>query len=408
MGSSERTHRIPTRRETLRGGGALIAGGMLAGCASQGPVASSTDTTSESATDPSRGPFTVSMAPMGDVEFDTPPERAFVVFPQYADMAVALGKGSTVNALYVPEMAGTTMNHYYARLDDVSFDWEGLPDSLTDGVRKEQLYGLDSDVHFVDPAWLSTQNHWRRDDIEDVQRDIAPMFGNFYSGTHAKPPVEYRDQYQYYGLWEMFGAVARIFQEEKRYQALADVHTSLLSTIEANLPPKAERPTAVRVTLSDGQFYTYHLNSPGYWLADTRPLGAIDAFGDEEWDQWGTVGYEAMLDADPDVILHLWGMTPRYDMAKIRETLEQHAVGRQLSAVQNDRVYAHGMRYQGPIMNLFQIEMTAKQLYPEVFGNWPGYTNGTHYPEIPTDERLFDRQRVADIVNGAIDEEGMS
>lgn len=32
---SERTYRIPTRREALRGG-ELIAGGMLSGCAGQG------------------------------------------------------------------------------------------------------------------------------------------------------------------------------------------------------------------------------------------------------------------------------------------------------------------------------------------------------------------------------------
>jgi len=58
------------------------------------------------------------------------------------------------------------------------------------------------------------------------------------------------------------------------------------------------------------------------------------------------------------------------------------------------------MRYQGPIMNLFQIEMGAKQLYPDVFGEWPDYEDGQHYPEIPEDEHLFDRQRVAEVVIG--------
>jgi hypothetical protein len=62
-------------------------------------------------------------------------------------------------------------------------------------------------------------------------------------------------------------------------------------------------------------------------------------------------------------------------------------------------VYAGGVRNQGPVINLFQLEMTAKQLYPDQFGDWPTYTGGP-YPEIPTDEQLFDRQRVADIING--------
>jgi len=56
------------------------------------------------------------------------------------------------------------------------------------------------------------------------------------------------------------------------------------------------------------------------------------------------------------------------------------------------------MRYHGPIMNLFQIEMTAKQLYPDIFGEWPTYENGDHYPEIPSAEQLFSRDRVANII----------
>lgn len=51
-------------------------------------------------------------------------------------------------------------------------------------------------------------------------------------------------------------------------------------------------------------------------------------------------------------------------------------------------------------MNLFQLEMTAKQLFPERFGAWPGYGDGESYPEIPEAERLFDRERVTDIVAG--------
>ena len=34
-------------------------------------------------------------------------------------------------------------------------------------------------------------------------------------------------------------------------------------------------------------------------------------------------------------------------------------------------------------MNLFQLEMTAKQLYPDRFGEWPGYSSGDPYPENP-------------------------
>lgn len=42
---------------------------------------------------------------------------------------------------------------------------------------------------------------------------------------------------------------------------------------------------------------------------------------------------------------------------------------------------------QGPITNLFQTELLARQQYPEAF---------------PTDEQLFDRQRVRDIIAGDV------
>jgi hypothetical protein len=38
--------------------------------------------------------------------------------------------------------------------------------------------------------------------------------------------------------------------------------------------------------------------------------------------------------------------------------------------------------------------MLAKQLYPETFGKWHGIG------ETPTDEQLFDRERLAEIITG--------
>ncbi|EMA27181.1 ferrichrome-binding protein [Haloarcula japonica DSM 6131] len=344
------------------------------------------------------GSYTASLSPVGEVEFNSVPENVFTMYNQYADMLVALNHGDAVNSMFVPDMAGPSMNHYYERLSGVSFDWEGLPNPY-DNFSKEFFYSLGSDVHFLDPAWAISQENWDTGDIEEIVDNVGPFFGNFYSGTHGDPQEPYSENYQYYTLWELFGRVATVFQERKRYEQLRAVHEELIETIRTKLPPEEDRPTAVRVTLGDGQFWTYHLNRPGFWLADTRPLAANDAFGDETWDGlWGSVGYETMLDADPDVILHLWGMTPRYNMDDVRERLTSHSVGKNLAAVKNDRVYAHGMRYHGPIMNLFQIEMTAKQLYPDIFGEWPTYENGDHYPEIPSEEQLFSRDRVAKII----------
>lgn len=72
-------------------------------------------------------------------------------------------------------------------------------------------------------------------------------------------------------------------------------------------------------------------------------------------------------------------------------------IGKQLSAVRNDRLYRGGGSYQGPVVNLFQAEAAARQFYPDSFGAWDGL-------ETLRDESLtlFDRQRVADIINGDI------
>ncbi|WP_408959618.1 ABC transporter substrate-binding protein [Natrinema sp. 74] len=377
---------------------AFVTAGITAGSAALAGCIGGAGSPSES-----DGSYTVSMAPMGDLEFDAVPEDAFVTFAQYADMAVALGHGDAVNSLHAPEMSGSTMSKFYERLPGVSFDWEGLENPLDDGVTKEQLYNAESDVHFLDPSYvLTTQNDWDASDIEDIADTVAPWVGSYHSGVHSDPAAAYADSYEYYTLWELFEKVAAIFQERKRYEELRSVYNETRSYIESNLPPEDERPTAARVTLGDGVFYSYHLNTPGFWQAETRPLGARDALADVEWSgDWGTVNYETMLEADPDVILHLWGITSRYAIEDVRDRMESHAAGSELTAVQNDRVVASGMRYQGPIMNLFQLEMTAKQLYPDQFGAWPGYESGQSYPEIPADERLFDREQIANIVTGA-------
>lgn len=193
----------------------------------------------------------------------------------------------------------------------------------------------------------------------------------------------------------MFEKVAAVFQAEARYDALAAVHDDLLSTIKSGLPPESERPDAVLIGASSlDSIYAYPLDNPGFLTAHISPLSPVSAFS-EDVESTSIVGMEA----DPEVIFALGGMHPDTDITKIRSGLRNDTVGQQIQAVQNDRIYAQGARYQGPILNLFQLEMTAKQLYPESFGEWPTYTEGP-YPEIPSDEQLFDRQRVAAIIRG--------
>lgn len=334
---------------------------------------------------------------MGEVIFESPPETVFTRLTHHADMAFALGRGNDVTALHAPDYYDGLWNQYVERLPGVSLDWSGLYSSWQPD--KEKLYELDSDIHLADPAWVTQVEGWERSDIDEIAENVSPWFGNSLSDRHQEPAEEWADGYQYYGLWEQFEIVAEAFRERERYEALAAVREELLSTIEDNLPPEEERPTAIMIAAADIEsIYAYTLSNPGFLTSHTRPLGPRDAF--EGSVESGTVvDFETILEADPDVILYLGGMEPGTDMAGRRTAFEEDAVGSEITAVQNDRVHPQGARYQGPILNLFQLEMTAKQLYPDAFGAWPRYESGP-YPEIPTDEQLFDRERVADVING--------
>ncbi|TKX84707.1 ABC transporter substrate-binding protein, partial [Halorubrum sp. SS5] len=379
-----------TRRDAIRYCG--VAGvGALAGCAgSESPEdpnstddgatneTGSGDGGSDGSGDSSAddGSYTASISPTGEVTFESPPETVFTRLTHHAGMAFALGRGNDVTALHAPDYYDGLWNQFVEHLPGVSLDWSGLYSSWQPD--KEKLYELNSDVHLADPAWITRQDAWSRDDIDEIGERVSPWFGNSLSDRHQEPPAEWAEGYQYYGLWEQFEIVADAFRERERYEALAGVREDLLATIEAGLPPESERPTAIMIAAADvEEIYAYTLSNPGFLTSHTRPLGPRDAF--EGSVESGTVvDFETILEADPDVILYLGGFEPGTDMAGRRAAFEDDPVGSEVSAVRNDRVHPQGARYQGPILNLFQLEMTAKQLYPEAFGEWPRYEEGPY------------------------------
>ncbi|MBP1987030.1 ABC transporter substrate-binding protein [Halolamina salifodinae] len=399
-----------TRRQYLTYGSAIAASGLLAGCiggdGTDTPAGEGTDEPTESGdgtVTPSS--HTASMAPVGEVEFDSVPENVMVYSLLYADLAVAYGHGDAVNSLgFSAEAGGNTLDAYYERLPGVSFDHEGI-EQLNSGnsgvtIDKELLYELNSDLHLADPCLVMGFDGWEEADVDEIRENVGPWFGNTLSRRNAEPPEACADDYEYYTLWQIAETVADVFQSPSAYEELAAVHDDLRLTIEADLPPEEERPTVASVIFMQDTFYPSRIDTAGFSNAHVRPLGAVDAFDSAEISYQTAYDYEQMLEIDPDIILHRYGINSYYDVGSISQTIADHAVGGDLTAAQNGRIYPGGHPVQGPLMNLFQIEMTAKQLYPEQFGEWPGYTHGEPYPEIPEEERLFDRQRVADAVSG--------
>ncbi|WP_370513643.1 ABC transporter substrate-binding protein [Haloarcula sp. CBA1130] len=411
MSRDDTSREAPTRRDYMKYGGAVVGGSLFAGCVGQSelpPTETSTGDESPTRAEPTAADsgYSVTLSPMGPVEFESVPQDVFTILGHHVDMLVALGRGDAINAMHAPEYHQSLYRKFLQRLEGVAVDWDGLYSSWPPS--KEKLYELDSDVHIADPAKVATAEGWDDNSLEEIASHVGPWFGNTLSGTHQKPPSGWADTYEYYTLWDLFGKVARVFREADRYEALRAVRESMLQTIRAGLPSKSERPSAALVlfSTSDETIWGYKMNYPGYYAAHTRPLGATDALADAVGDGYGddgrniTLDSELLLEADPDVLLVLGPMTGSHNLDDIRSQLEHNEVTRDITAVQEGQIYAQGARRQGPILNLFQTEMTAKQLYPEQFGTWPGYVDGDPYPEIPAEEQLFDRQRVADIITG--------
>ncbi len=373
-----------SRREYVKYGGALAAGGLLAGCSGASDsdkndatteTPASTETTTEDteestevSTDTS---YTVSMAPVGDVRFESVPETFAVYESGYADMGVALGKGEDLLAV-----GNTTRFHtdHYDELDGVTVASEPtqlLGDSYA--IDRELFYELDSDVHLIDPRWLINNGfNLDRSDVDSVVEDVGPFVGN----TIFRRTDVWHD-YRYYTLYGAFETVARVFDRVDRYEAVKAVHDAAVADVSASLPSADARPNALLCFGASDRpeaFYPYRLSDRGTNKKQFRDLGITDALSGSgvsglSTNDRGQIDYETMLEIDPDSIL-LRGHESKTE-AEFRDTvvsfMEQHAVASELTAVQEGRVFRGGPIYQGPLQHLFNLERFASLYFPEQF-----------------------------------------
>jgi len=384
----------PTRRDAIKGGGAALLGGGLAGCVGgDAPESTATDTAAgtASARDTDDDAYTVSMEPVGEVAFESVPERWIAYDGGYADMGVALGQADGMTGIGGADRYYTDV---YDELPGVSVDRERI-ESNPEVRTKEEFYELDNDVHLYDPNMLENWFDWSQSDVEEIAENVAPFVGNLI----FRRSDEWHD-YRYYTLYEAFEKVAAVFQQQERYRAFERLHEEFIADIQRQLPPADERPSVFLTyegTTEPETFSPYRLNDKGTSKKQWRDLGVSDALAGTDIENLSTTNrgeldYENLLDIDPDVIL-VRGHE-RKSPAEFRETvlsyMREHPVGGELTAVQNERVYRGGYLNQGPIHNLFLTERAAKQMYPDVYGDVTG------------GNELFDRGRVADIINGAL------
>lgn len=412
-------HEAPTRRDYVKYSGVLVGGSLLAGCTGQSDSGSTQESTStatateENATETSEttetdASWTATMPPVGELEFDAVPESLFDSEGFVADIVTALGHGDVVDAFSYEKWP----THFYEELPGVDSDTDFDTSLMADGAAdKEVFYEIDPDLITIDPNLMMG---WELDaaDITEIQENVGPIFGQRARGPRPENFYKYGDSepYPYLDLYEQTEIYGQVWQEQERASAIIEANRELIDEVTERLPPESERPTVMvggiwdkvyanviyfeKTTpevLRDGEVRTYSKKQ-------YRELGVVNAFADASYGSpfWTNTDAEGLLEANPDVIFIDNGIADLEFLEEQRQKLQEDPVMSEVAAVQNDRIYPGGTAVQGPIVNMFQTEMAAKQLYPEEFGEWHGLG------ETPEDEQLFDRQEVADIVNGDI------
>ncbi|WP_435098558.1 ABC transporter substrate-binding protein [Halarchaeum sp. P4] len=387
---------MPRRRHVLASSASLIAAG-LAGCsgstddgtnAAQTPEGTTTGTTESRPT-----PYTVHMKPNDPYTFEEVPETYGVISGPFLDMGMALGIHPTATT----GLARAPLKFY--DLLGLEFDESKLTklaSGAESGYDKENFYAAGADVWLISRTNLGRYVSWDDSDFQEVRSQTGPFLG---TTLRFAPTAAVSSEPNPYTLYEAFEKVAKIFQRRQQFEAWQSFHDDLMSTIEEGLPPESERPTVAAiwrgVNPDSGQFRIAPLhrlgnNTKSYWR-----VGMKDAFEGRYPD--GPIGYEELLDIDPDYIGAVGALTSSTHeqfRQTVIEPFETNENGQNLSAVQNGNVIRSGGQYMGPIVDMFSTEAVAKQVYPETFGEWPGPVG-----EVPEDEQLFDRQRLLDIVN---------
>jgi len=321
------------------------------------------------------------MEPVGCLTFKQPPGRWVANDGIYCDMGVALGLADRLGGIGSPRRYYTG---YYEELPGVTLDKTNYP-ALSRGTRmpKEPFYAVDADIHLIDPVWLTNTFGWTETDVEEIATNVGPFFGNYIREQH-----DAWHTYQYYSLSEVFGKVAGLFGRRSRYEKWKAIQSELTDDIQSRLPddrvellllrpqgipPRSFFPQYIGDSVSDLQWQVVEVDD------------ALEGSGIPEW---GTrIDYETIARLDPEVIVMETQFADDFVLEEsFREFvlghMREHPVARNLTAVENDRVHAGGINYQGPLISLFQTEQAARIAYPDEFG----------------EEELFDRERVARMV----------
>lgn len=222
------------------------------------------------------------------------------------------------------------------------------------------------------------------------------------------------EDYEVYSLWELSDKVAQVYKKQGVVAKIKAMSDKMAAEIQAKLPPKEKQPKVGLLFYGRNHFTPYKLYNGGYGQAQYQVVQARDAF--DKLDGYGnsifkkavkrssaagnatsvgtTTDLESLVVCNPDIIIFPMAIYSEYNKAQYQEllSLKDDMLAHKINAFKNGRVYPGGTFFQGPIFFLFQVEMAAKQIYPEIFGP---YRDDQNYPVA---EQLFSRAKLAEIL----------
>lgn len=342
----------------------------------------------------------VTLEPAGTWHVRETPRR-FVAYQSIeAEIAIAVGRGDGLVAMFDRDHLATLGRLFYRQLPGIAVDLAGVVElPFAEQMDQELFYGLEADALLIDPRLPAAFWGWSAGDIGRVAERVAPFFGNFirYPRDESWGPP-----YRSYTIDEYGATLAELLGRGDRYRRLAAFREGTVERVRSLLPPPDERPAICLLNIGSdpaaGRFYLVDVAAGGARVRHYRDLGLAQAWDAAELvtGEYGACDYETLAAIDPPVIVVQWALTkcdgPDDFHERFVAPMRAHPVGRRLRAVAGDRVLPGGTGEQGPLTHLFQLEMAAQQLFPERFGAW-------RWGDAPG-RPVFDRAALAALVRG--------
>jgi len=347
--------------------------------------------------EPAPGARPVEIAPAGTWYVRQPPRR-FVAYQSIeAEIALALGVGDGLVAMFDRPHLATLDRLFYSQLPGFGRPLDDVMDlPFGDRVDRELFLSLEAEAALIDPRLPIAHWGWSPEELGRVAGHLGPFVGNFirYPRDGSWGP-----SYQRYTIEQYAGRLAQLFRAEDRWRRLARFRDGTLAAVQDRLPPQDQRPAICVLNINSdpetGRFYLVDI-AGGARSRHYRDLG-LQTAADETTPgvgKWGVCDYETLAAIDPPVLVVQWALSktdgPEDFRQRFVEPMQAHPIGRRLRAVRENRIWPGGTGEQGPITHLFQVEMTAQQLFPDEFGAW-------RWGEVPA-EPLFDREALVAIV----------